>query len=291
MRRSGRDRRPFAAACIGLALAGCAVGPAAPPAPPARGDALDTVNAARTRGCGAASRGLGPLRADPALDAVAARLPSGVKLADAVSAERYAAARSASIRVMRAASPDALYQLLTQRFCSDVADPQFRTVGIARGPDLWIVFAAPFEPPAEADAAVVARRALALVNQARAQPRRCGGRALAAAPPVALDATLMSVAAAHARDMARTGRMAHEGSDGSTAAQRVTRAGYAWRTVAENVAAGDRTPEAVVQTWLDSPGHCANLMSPDVREMGIAYAFEGSSPKGTYWAQVFATRL
>jgi uncharacterized protein YkwD len=60
--------------------------------------------------------------------------------------------------------------------------------------------------------------------------------------------------------------------------------------VAENVAAGDRSAEAVVQTWLASPGHCANLMNAEVRDMGIAYAFEAGSPKGTYWAQVFATR-
>jgi uncharacterized protein YkwD len=264
----------------------------APPAPPPQApiDAAGTVNAARSRGCAGAQQ-LAPLAKDARLDAVAARLPRGEKLADAVTAERYPAARSASIRVTRAAGPDALYQLLTKRFCSSVADPEFERIGIAhQGEELWIVLAAPFEPPAVSDAGTVARRALALVNEARSRARRCGSRTLAAAPPVALDATLTSVANGHARDMARTGRMAHEGSDGSTPAERVTRAGYAWRTVAENVAAGQRTADAVVQTWLDSPGHCENLMNPDVREMGIAYAFEAASPKGTYWAQVFAAR-
>jgi uncharacterized protein YkwD len=120
--------------------------------------------------------------------------------------------------------------------------------------------------------------------------RRCGNDHFAAAPPIGLDATLGSVAEMHARDMARHGRMAHEGSDGSTPAQRLTRAGYGWRTVAENVAAGDTSADAVMRTWLASPGHCANLMNPDVREMGIAWAFEPSSPKGTYWVQLLATR-
>src|SRR4030095_25567 len=106
------------------------------------------------------------------------------------------------------------------------------------------------------DAASVAQQALVLVNRARGQSRRCGARSYPAVPAVKLDAMLGSVAAAHARDMARTGRMAHEGSDGSMPSQRVTRAGYPWRTVAENVAAGDRTAEAVMQTWLASPGHC-----------------------------------
>jgi uncharacterized protein YkwD len=253
-------------------------------------DVAGTVNTARTRGCRATSQ-LVPLRPDARLDAVAARLPGGVKLADAVSAEGYPAEHSTSIRVTRAATQDALYRLLTERFCATVADPEFASVGVARrGEDLWMVLAAPFEPPVVSDATTVERRALALVNEARGQARRCGGQMLTAAPPVTLNATLNSVAGAHARDMARTGRMAHEGSDGSTAAERVTRAGYAWRTVAENVAAGQRTADAVVQTWLASPGHCRNLMNPDVREMGIGYAFEASSPKGTYWAQVFAAR-
>jgi uncharacterized protein YkwD len=276
------------AACGAVALAGCAVQPSAPAAPPTVSDALGAVNAARARGCGTAR--VPSLRPDPQLDAVAARLSNGGPLAAAVEAEHYPAARSASIRVSRAASPDALYRLLSERFCSDVADPAFTTVGLTRrGEDLWIVLAAPFKPPG-GDPGSIAQRALALVNAARAQPRRCGSRSYPAVPPVALDATLGSVAAAHARDMARRGTMTHEGSDGSRAADRVTRAGYLWRTVAENVAAGDRSAEAVVQTWLASPGHCANLMNAEVRDMGIAYAFEASSPKGTYWAQVFATR-
>jgi hypothetical protein len=219
MRRAACDFRLTAAACAGLVLAGCAA--VAPP--PAATDASGTVNEARSRGCGAASRQVSPLRADPRLDAVAARLPGGVRLADAVSAERYPAARSASIRVSRAADSASLYELLTARFCSDVADPEFRTIGIARrGEDLWIVLAAPFTAPPVSDPGTVARRAVALVNQARSQPRRCGSQAHAAVPPVVLDTTLTSVATAHARDMARTGRMAHEGSDGSTAAERVT---------------------------------------------------------------------
>jgi uncharacterized protein YkwD len=281
-----------AVALGGLALAACAVPPpSGTDAPRPGADPVATVNAARTRGCGERSARAVPLRADTRLAAVAARLPRGEQLAAAVEAERYPAARSASIHVTRAASAEVLYQLLTARFCADVADPAFQSIGVAgRGDDIWIVLAAPFSAPAVADAGVVERRVLALVNEARAKPRRCGGQLHAAARPLALDATLGVAALAHARDMARHGRMAHEGSDGSTAAERVTRAGYAWRFVAENVAAGDTTADAVMKTWLESPGHCANLMSPDARDMGVAYAFDPGSPKGTYWAQVFAAR-
>jgi uncharacterized protein YkwD len=60
--------------------------------------------------------------------------------------------------------------------------------------------------------------------------------------------------------------------------------------VAENIASGQTSADEVVQTWLESPGHCVNLMRPEMREMGVAYAFDASSADGTYWAQVFAAR-
>jgi uncharacterized protein YkwD len=77
--------------------------------------------------------------------------------------------------------------------------------------------------------------------------------------------------------------------DGSTPADRATRAGYPWRLVGENIASGNRTPQEAVQAWLDSPGHCANLMNPGFTEMGAAYAIDPHSENQTpYWTQVFA---
>jgi len=60
--------------------------------------------------------------------------------------------------------------------------------------------------------------------------------------------------------------------------------------VAENIASGQKDADDVVRTWLESPGHCANLMNPDMRDMGVAYAFDASSTDGIYWVQVFAAR-
>jgi uncharacterized protein YkwD len=88
--------------------------------------------------------------------------------------------------------------------------------------------------------------------------------------------------------MAARSYIGHQGSDRSTPAGRATRAGYTWVSIAENVAAGQTTAEEVVNTWLASPGHCANLMNPRYSEMGIAYAVNSASEKGIYWAQVFA---
>jgi uncharacterized protein YkwD len=88
--------------------------------------------------------------------------------------------------------------------------------------------------------------------------------------------------------MAARGALEHQGGDGSSAAERVERAGYRWRSVGENIASGQLTPEQVVRDWVGSPVHCANLMSPRFTEMGVAYAVDLKSPDGIYWAQALA---
>jgi uncharacterized protein YkwD len=142
--------------------------------------------------------------------------------------------------------------------------------------------------PSNVDSATTAARVLELVNVARAHSRRCGGRLLEAAPPLTLSSTLTDVALRHARDMAQHGSLDHRGSDGSQPDQRVARAGYHWRVIGENIAAGQPTADAVVASWLDSPGHCTNIMGPEFTEMGIAFARAPSGNPAIYWAQVFA---
>jgi hypothetical protein len=72
------------------------------------------------------------------------------------------------------------------------------------------------------------------------------------------------------------------------AADRATRAGYRWKLIGENIASGQRTPEEAVASWLDSPGHCANLMNPRFTEMGAAYAVNPQNDNRTaFWTQVF----
>jgi uncharacterized protein YkwD len=52
-----------------------------------------------------------------------------------------------------------------------------------------------------------------------------------------------------------------------------------------------RSPEEAMAGWLDSPGHCANLMDPSFTEMGAGYAVNPNSKAGTaYWTQVFGRR-
>jgi len=142
--------------------------------------------------------------------------------------------------------------------------------------------ALPANPPA------VAQRVLELVNAARAEARRCGRDEFAAAPPLALSALLSEVALLHSCDIAQRRSLGHQGSDGSTAGERLTRSGYLWRAFGENVAAGQRDAEAVVAAWLDSPEHCTSIMGPQFTEMGVAFALAPSSYPAIYWTQVFA---
>lgn len=130
---------------------------------------------------------------------------------------------------------------------------------------------------------------LALVNEARTQPRLCGTAPFGAARPLRLNSALQEVSATHAADMANHGYFEHTGRDGSRVSDRASRAGYDWRAIGENIASGQTTAAMAVQGWLKSPGHCANIMSPDFSEMGAAFAVNSKSSAGIYWVQVFGS--
>jgi uncharacterized protein YkwD len=151
---------------------------------------------------------------------------------------------------------------------------------------LLALTAAPAALPAH-PGGVVQQRVLDLVNQARSRDRSCGGERFAAAGPLTTSASLQSAATAHAVDMARRGYFDHRGADGSQPRDRLRRTGYRWRLVGENIAFGPDTAEEVVAGWLASPGHCANIMDPRFREMGVAVA-QGRKRGHFYWVQDLA---
>lgn len=277
-----------AAASAGLALLAAAGAAQAQPAAGGHPPLLRALNAVRQQGC---DKGVGPaaaLREHPGLTRAAALVAGGSKLDDALKAAGYRAVRAAQIAVRGAAGPAALTQKTLGKTCGTAAQREMQDVGFyQRGNQTWVVLAAPFSPPAAAQAAEVQARVLALVNEARARTQRCGSQAFAAAPPLRLNPTLYAIATAHAADMARHSYFSHTGRDGSTVDGRATRAGYPWRAIGENIAAGQVTADTVVQGWINSPGHCANIMSPAFREMGAAFVVNNQSSQGIYWAQVF----
>ena len=123
---------------------------------------------------------------------------------------------------------------------------------------------------------------LTLVNDARRSGYDCGARGVfAATGAVALESHLTAAAQAHADDMNAKNYFSHTGQDGSTVGTRVSRSGYTWSWVGENIALGYPDAGAVMAGWLGSDGHCANVMNPNFTHLG-------AGKSGSYWVQVFA---
>ncbi len=146
---------------------------------------------------------------------------------------------------------------------------------------------APAPLPTPALSPTLATRALQLVNDVRARGTHCGDELFGPAPPVSLSGTLGNVALGHASDMAEKNYFEHVDPAGQSPADRVRAVGYSEKLVGENIAYGPKSVDEVVQGWLDSPGHCENIMDPRFVEMGIGLA-PGHVKRGLYWVQVLA---
>ncbi len=131
---------------------------------------------------------------------------------------------------------------------------------------------------------------LARVNQARATGFVCGGVQFAATGAVQWNGVLFSAAKLHSQDMTARSFFDHTNPDGKRPGDRITAAGYAWSTFGENIAAGQGTVNAVMDSWLRSAGHCKNIMNPQLTEMGVACELKVNDPQryGTYWTMVLA---
>jgi uncharacterized protein YkwD len=242
------------------------------------------------RGEACPGEGLAVIETSAALDEVARELSRGGDLQRAIDRVGYASSTATLLYIRSPLTDQGVREVIEDQYCLAAGDRQFTEYGIYRsGDEAWIVLAAPIEQPGIEDTAAVAARVLELVNAARVQPRRCGDRRMEAAPPLALSRELSEAAARHARDMAQQGALTHLGSDGSQPADRVSAAGYRWRSIGENIAAGQSSAAAVVTAWLESPGHCANIMGAQFAEMGVAFALAHSRRPGIYWAQEFAS--
>lgn len=124
---------------------------------------------------------------------------------------------------------------------------------------------------------------LALVNDARATPRLCGGVRYAAAPALKWHDALQKSATHHAEDMAKHGYFEHQDRDGNIAPVRARRAGYPSSYVGENLGVGYTTASLAMAGWLASTSHCQNIMNPNYTHVGIGYAQSPKSRHGRYW--------
>ncbi|MEU5951650.1 sigma-70 family RNA polymerase sigma factor [Streptomyces sp. NPDC047525] len=137
---------------------------------------------------------------------------------------------------------------------------------------------APQAPQAPAGSSSYSAEVTRLANAERAKSG-CG--------PLTLNSKLGNAAQGHSDDMAERDFFDHTNPDGKDPGDRVTAAGYQWSTYGENIAAGQRTPAAVMDSWMNSSGHRANILNCSFKEIGIGYR-QGSG--GPWWTQNFGAR-
>lgn len=131
---------------------------------------------------------------------------------------------------------------------------------------------------------------LAIVNARRAAGANCGSAGtFGSAPALVMQANLRCAARLHSRDMVERDYFAHDNPDGQSPWDRMEEAGYVgWRAVGENIAAGSPTAEGTMDQWMNSPGHCANIMNAEFTEIGVGYYPGGGF--GHMWTQKFGRR-
>ena len=109
-------------------------------------------------------------------------------------------------------------------------------------------------------------------------------------PPLSYDASLADAARGHSEDMGRQDYFSHTSLDGRSPGDRIEDAGYTWNTYGENIAAGQPTPEDVIDSWMSSSGHRANILNPNFCDIGVGYAYVADSTYRHYWTQDFGRR-
>lgn len=93
---------------------------------------------------------------------------------------------------------------------------------------------------------------------------------------------LSRVARYKSQDMADNRYFSHTSPTYGSPFQMIKNFGISYRTAGENIAAGQRTPKAVVDAWMNSSGHRANILNASYTQIGVGYVADGN-----YWTQMF----
>ena len=128
------------------------------------------------------------------------------------------------------------------------------------------------------------------VNALRASGAVCGSTLYRATGPLNWSNVLLQAASAHSNDMASKNFFSHVGSAGSTMVTRIAATGYGFSAAGENIAAGQPTVEAAMRSWINSPGHCQNLMNPTYKDVAVACKRNDASSYGKYWTMVLGSK-
>ena len=93
---------------------------------------------------------------------------------------------------------------------------------------------------------------------------------------------LSRVARFKSQDMADKGYFSHTSPTYGTPFEMIRAFGLSYKTAGENIAYGQRTPQAVVNAWMNSSGHRANILNASYTQIGVGYSADGH-----YWTQLF----
>ncbi|MGW0949314.1 CAP domain-containing protein [Streptomyces sp. NPDC002623] len=171
------------------------------------------------------------------------------------------------------------YCLRTDQARRTLLEPAFTHTALARvtdrgGTAYWTaVWASPLTTEG------LTRTAAEVVDLTNRERARAGLR------PLAVDRLLTTAAQAYSADMAARAFYSHTSPEGSQPWDRAAAAGSTLRTIGENIACGQRSAAEVVDGWMNSPGHRANILKPAFTHIGVGFA--GGGPSGTYWTQLF----
>ena len=150
------------------------------------------------------------------------------------------------------------------------------------------------------------QKILDAINRARSQSRDCkdGLGIVGPTQPLIWNRELYLSAYEHSNDLAYSNTFSHYGSGTTydiTASnlgiaksnfyQRIQNNGYVeYSTLGENIAGGQKSIEEVMNAWLNSSKHCANIMNKDFKEVGVAVVIQEGTQFGIYWTQDFGAK-
>jgi len=125
----------------------------------------------------------------------------------------------------------------------------------------------------------VEEEVLSLVNQERSK---------IGLKPLQMDWELARVARMKSEDMAKKNYFSHTSPTYGSPFDMMKQFGISFRTAGENIASGQTTPKEVMESWMNSQGHRANILKPDYTHLGVGYYRGGSY--GHMWTQMFIAK-
>ena len=132
----------------------------------------------------------------------------------------------------------------------------------------------PSVPDTDTENASFVRQVVNLVNQERAK---------AGLSPVTADTSIQAAAQVRAKEIEKS--FSHTRPDGSSFSTALTQQGVTYRGSGENIAWGQKTPEQVMNGWMNSDGHRANILNKNFTKIGVGYHQNASGTN--YWTQLF----